>query len=69
MKRGFFGPWIIVPIILSVVFAVLFFPIVQNRYPTALAVLFTIIGICVIWASYFVRAYIFTRPGFTKDDT
>lgn len=68
MRRAFLGLWVILPVALSAVFAVLFFPVVNARYERPLAVLFTILGIGVIWASYTVRAYIFTRPGWGKRD-
>jgi hypothetical protein len=50
-----------VAIILSIVFVVLFFPIVQKRYGITVSILLTALGVLVIWASYFIRAYIFTR--------
>ena len=68
MKRAFLGPWVILPVALSAVFGVLFYPVASARYESPLAVLFTIVGICVIWASYAVRAYIFTRPEWRKRD-
>jgi hypothetical protein len=68
LKSAFLGPWVILPIVLSVVFAVLFYPVVSARFELSLAVLLTVIGVGVIWASYVVRAYIFTRRDFRKDD-
>ena len=68
LRKAIFGRWVILPILLSIVFAALFFPVVNKQYAPRLAVLFTVIGVCVIWVVYLVRAYIFTRPGFTGDD-
>lgn len=68
LRRAILGPWVILPIALSVVFVVLFFPVVRSRFEPVGAVLLTVAGICVIWASYVVRVYVFTRPGFTKND-
>ncbi|MHC4945507.1 MAG: hypothetical protein ACYTG7_21045 [Planctomycetota bacterium] len=59
--RLYSGFWICVAVILSIVFVVLFFPIVQDRYGFPISVLLTALGVLVIWASYFIRAYIFSR--------
>ena len=53
------NPWIVLPIVLSVIFAVLFIPVARRSQGLPLALLYTLIGLCVIWASYFVRARIF----------
>lgn len=59
--------WIAATIVLSVLFAVLFFPEVQARYGLGLSVLFTGVGIAVIWVVYFVRAYVFSQMFNTKE--
>jgi hypothetical protein len=51
---------------LSIIFVYLFFPIVRDRYEAGPSLVYTGIGVCVIWGSYVVRAYIFTRPGATR---
>jgi hypothetical protein len=61
MGRLYSRFWVGVTLVLSAVFVVLFFPIVQDRYGFAASVLLTAVGLLVIWASYLVRAHIFTR--------
>jgi hypothetical protein len=58
--------WIAATIFLSVLFAVLFFPEVHGRYSLGLSLLFTGVGIVVIWVVYIVRAYVFSRMFNTK---
>lgn len=53
--------WIGVTAILSVLFAILFFPVVTTRYGIPTAVILTVIGVGVIWLNYFIRARIFSR--------
>ncbi|KPL03692.1 MAG: hypothetical protein AMJ73_05700 [candidate division Zixibacteria bacterium SM1_73] len=53
--------WVTVTIVLSVVFAILFFPIVHPKYGFPLSLLITLLGLLFIWANYFIRAYIFSR--------
>ena len=53
--------WVTVTIVLSVVFAILLFPIVQRKYGFPLSLLVTFLGVVFIWVNYFIRAYIFSR--------
>lgn len=53
--------WVIVTFLLSLIFAVLFLPLVFERYALGEAILLTAAGIIVIWGVYFIRAYIFSR--------
>lgn len=53
--------WVTLPVVLSIVFVVLFYPVVSQRYSLPASLGFTVIGLCVIWAVYFIRASIFTR--------
>jgi hypothetical protein len=61
MIRYLRSAWVILPLLLSVVFAVLFYPVVQRRYDPALSIIYTFAGVCVIWIVYFIRAHIFTQ--------
>jgi predicted transporter len=59
--------WVAVTIVLCVVFAILFFPSVQQKYGFTLSLLMTLLGMLLIWANYFIRAYIFSRK--TQDES
>lgn len=61
MNRFVGGPWIVLPILLSVVFAALFFPVVERRYDLFSSLMYTFAGLCVIWITYFIRVHIFTH--------
>ena len=61
MKMKFSNPWVLLPVALSAIFAVLFFPVVSRTQETPFALLYTAIGVLVIWAAYAVRARIFSR--------
>ena len=60
MSDAYRTPWIIVPVVLTFVFAALFFPVFRPRYDLLTTLAFTFVGICVIWASYLLRAGIFS---------
>ena len=57
-------PWVIVTAALCLVFAALAFPVFLKAKGPFTAVVYTLIGFAVIWFAYFVRAWVFTRPGF-----
>lgn len=59
--------WVIVTVVLCVVFAVLAFPIFIRAKGLPVAIAYTLIGFAVIWFAYFVRAWVFSRPGFWND--
>jgi len=61
MARLYSGFWVGVTTVLSIIFTVMFFPLVQEKYGCPKSIVLTMIGLLVIWASYFVRAYIFTQ--------
>ena len=63
--------WVNVTIVLSVVFAVLFFPEMNHRYGFLRSVLLTAAGVIFIWIIYIIRAYIFTHiwPDDTENNT
>lgn len=65
MLRFIRTPWVALPVLLSVVFIVLFYPVVSQRYSVTASLGLTVAGLCVIWASYFIRAYVFTRSSLT----
>jgi hypothetical protein len=51
--------WFAITILLNVVFAALFIPIATRNVGLWKAILYTLIGLIVIWIVYFIRAYIF----------
>lgn len=57
-------PWVIATVVLCFVFAVLGFPVFLRARGMPSAVVYTLIGFVVIWLVYYVRAWVFTRPGF-----
>ena len=63
--------WVNVTIVLSVVFAVLFFPEINSKYGFLKSVILTAAGAIFIWVIYFIRAYIFTHiwPDDTEKNT
>ena len=61
MARLYSGFWVGVTAVLSIIFTMMFFPVVQQKYGYPQSVVLTMVGLLFIWASYFVRAYIFTR--------
>jgi len=61
--------WISITIILCVVFVVLFFPVAAERVGTLKSILFTLIGIAVIWIVYYLRASIFSKICSKNDKT
>jgi hypothetical protein len=61
MHRFMRTRWVLVPVMLSIVFVVLFYPVASQRFRAPAALGCTVIGLCVIWGSYFIRARILTR--------
>lgn len=62
--------WVGATIVLTAIFVVLFFPIAHAKYGAPTSILLTAVGAVVIWMSYLVRAYVFTRgesDGSTKN--
>lgn len=53
--------WVNVTIVLSVIFTAFFFPTVRQKHEVFTSLLLTCVGLLVIWASYLVRAVIFSR--------
>lgn len=60
--------WLYVTILLCVLFAVLFYPVVHGPYGVGLSLLFTAIGVAVIWGVYLIRAAVFSRLFQEKND-
>jgi Na+/H+ antiporter NhaC len=69
MDKNLKNPWIFLPIVLSVIFAAFFFPIARKTHELPLALLYTAIGICVIWGTYFVRVFIFERMSCKQENS
>ena len=61
MTRRHSGFWIGFTIVLSIIFAALFFPGVYGRCSLTESLIYTGLGVAVIWGVYFVRAAIFAR--------
>ena len=57
-------PWMIATTLLCIVFALLAFPLFLREKGLTVAIAYTLIGFAVIWLVYYVRAWVFTRPGF-----
>lgn len=60
--------WISFTVVLSVVFAVVFFPIVRDKFFLTDAILLTLAGIAIIWGVYFLRAAIVSRAFWREHD-
>ncbi len=52
--------WVIITIVLSVVFIMVFLPLTIKSVGSAKATSYTVTGVAVIWIVYFVRAYLFS---------
>jgi hypothetical protein len=61
MARFYNRFWIGMTVVLCGIFAVLLFPAIRPGHGTLNAALYTLLGILVIWAVYFVRVYVFSR--------
>ena len=61
MARRYSRIWTGLTMMLSVVFAVLFFPAVHARYTLTESLAYTILGLIVIWGVYFTRAAILSH--------
>ena len=61
MKKKSTGFWLILNILLSAIFVVLFYPGTQERLGTGEAVMYTIAGVLVIWIVFFLGARIFSK--------
>jgi glycopeptide antibiotics resistance protein len=61
MARLFSGFWVGFTVVLCVIFAGLFYPMIREKYDFLLSIAFTVAGVCLIWVVYFVRAHIFSR--------
>ena len=59
-------PWVIVTVVLSGIFVVLGFPVFLRARGPWMAVLYTVVGLAIIWLIYLARAYVFGRPGWTE---
>jgi hypothetical protein len=60
MNGRYGGPWIILPVLLSVVFVALFLPATSQRHGLPASLGLSLLGVVVIWASYLIRAHIFS---------
>jgi len=61
MSKYFNKYWIAASILLSLDFAVLFYPVAAERVGHLKAIGFTMAGLAVIWIVYVIRAMIFSR--------
>ena len=53
--------WPALTVLLSIVFATLFYPVAEQGYGEVKATLFTLLGLIVIWLVYAIRVFIFSR--------
>jgi len=67
MSRLYNKFWINATIVLSLIFAVLGFPVFHQKHGFVSAFTFTLIGVSVIWIVYLIRAYIFSSFDNTKE--
>ena len=68
MGRLYSPFWVGFTLLLSVVFVVLFYPMVHEKYGLSTAVLLTVVCLVVIWVNYLVRAHIFSQWSKDKSD-
>ena len=61
MSKYFNKYWLTITIVLSVAFALLFFPVAADRAGYMKAAVYTLVGLIVIWIVYFIRAWIFQK--------
>ena len=68
MARLYNTFWVGVTLVLSVIFVVMFVPVVQGKYGFPKSVLLTLVCLLVIWVSYLVRAHVFSRGNTERPD-
>ena len=61
--------WIGFTIILTLIFIILFPTAIISQYGPIKTAFFTLIGVSVIWAVYFVRAHIFSKLSSEEAET
>jgi hypothetical protein len=61
MKKHSTGFWLILTILLSAIFVVLFYPGTKERLGSGEAIMYTIAGVMLIWIVFFLRARIFSK--------
>ncbi len=60
-SKHYGGFWIGLAVALSALFAVLFYPAARRTYNPGTSLVFTALGVIVIWIVYFIRVMIFSR--------
>ncbi len=58
--------WVTIAIVLSIVVAVLGFPTFQRKFGFPASLLWTFAVVLGVWATYVIRAYMFSRPRFGR---
>ena len=61
MKKHKEKLWFTITVILSIIFALLFYNVAIENVRDSDATIYTILGVLVIWIVYFVRGYIFSK--------
>jgi len=54
--------WVIIAIVLSIMVAVLGFPTFQRKFGFPASLFWTFAVVLGVWATYLIRAYMFSRP-------
>lgn len=52
--------WVNITIVLSLIFIVLGLPAFLRQHDLATSILITILGVCFIWVTYLIRAYLWS---------
>ena len=60
MAKLFDKFWVNVTIVLSIIFIILGLPAFLKSHSIAVSILITVVGVCFIWVTYFVRAYMWS---------
>lgn len=67
MHRLYNKFWINVTIVLSLIFILLGFPTFRRTHGIMQSVLITFLGVCFIWITYIIRAYLWSDKNGTKE--
>lgn len=60
MTKLFDKFWVNVTIVLSIIFVILGLPAFLKSHSIAVSILITVVGVVFIWATYFIRAYMWS---------
>jgi hypothetical protein len=60
--------WVNVTIVLSLIFIILGLPAFLKSHSAAVSVLITVVGVCFIWITYFIRGYMWSNTDQNKKE-